>query len=226
MHPSELFDALKKRNKVTSDSQLAKLIGLTPSRISQMRIRDQNLSPRQVASYIEKAAERGTAAAFVEPIRPIVEMYPIEHTSSRQDKNMELFPTGSTNPRNKAIRACLEKTIGVYLFFDSLGRAIYAGKTVKNLWFEMSGAFNRKRSNHQAFFIDHPSTGASFSPAWQSPRQPRKRIIRLYDTAMYFSAYEVSKPLIPNLEALLIRSFCNTLSNKKMEKFSRKKSGK
>jgi hypothetical protein len=218
MYPSELFDQLKKRNKTTSDSGIARLIGLTPARISQMRSRKSDLTPRQLASYIGKAEERGRKLALSDPIRPIVEMYALDAVGSKQDAKWELLPTSKTNSRNQILREHLEKAKGIYLFFDSLGRAIYAGKTAKqNIWKEMTNAFNRERSNHQAFFVSHPKTGTSFSPDKQ--RQPTKRVVYLYDTAVYFSAYEVSPLLIPKLEALLVRSFCNTLSNKKMERF-------
>ena len=220
MHPREFFDELKKRKRLTSDTELAKLIGLTSARISQMRTGKGNLTARQLASYIQKAEDRGRVLALTHPIRPIVEMYPISPVSSKQNAKREMLPTGKTHPRNQAIRSILEKSQGVYLLFDSQGCAIYAGKTEKqNIWKEMNDAFNRERSNHKAFFVQHPTNGSKFSPAWDSPRQPKKMVVCLYDTAHYFSAYEVTPLLIPKLEALVVRAFCNSLSNKKMEKF-------
>jgi hypothetical protein len=220
MHPSELFDELKQRNFLGSDADLAKLIGLTSARISQMRSRNINLSVRQLASYIKKAEDRGRRLALVDPIRPVVEMYPINAVSSKQVAKWELLPTGKANPKNQAIRKLLESSQGLYLLYDSQGRAIYAGKTEKqNIWKEMTSAFNRERSNHQAFFVAHPTNGSTFSPAWETPRHPQKKVVYLYDTAHYFSAYEVVPELIPKLEALVVRAFCNSLSNKKMERF-------
>ena len=220
MHPSELFDELKQRNDLGSDTELANLIGLTSARISQMRSRDNNLSARQLATYIQKAEDRGRRLALVDPIRPIVEMYPINAVSSKQDAKWELLPTSKANPRNRAIRELLEGTKGLYVLYDSQACAIYAGKTEKqNIWKEMTSAFNRERSNHQAFFVAHPANGSTFSPAWETPRQPQKRVVYLYDTAHYFSAYEVAPALIPKLEALVVRAFCNSLSNKNMERF-------
>ena len=90
MHPSELLDELTEKNGLHSDRELARLIGLTPSRISQMRSRTTALTARQVASYIRKAEERGRSLAFCEPIRPIVEFFPIEVVPSRQDAKCEL----------------------------------------------------------------------------------------------------------------------------------------
>ena len=220
MHPTELFDELKRRNDLHSDSALARLIGLTPARISQMRNRNTKLTVRQLASYIRKAEERGRRLAFSDPIRAVVEMYPVVAVRSKQEAKWELLPTGKSNSRNQALRECLEKVQGVYLFYDSLRCAIYAGKTERTgIWREMTSAFNRERSNHNSFLVAHPTTGTSFSPAWKAPRQPQKRMVYLHDTAHYFSAYEVRQELIPSVEALVIRAFCNSLSNKKMEKF-------
>ncbi|MEQ1592515.1 MAG: hypothetical protein ABL892_09020 [Thiobacillaceae bacterium] len=219
MHPSELFEELKKQNGLSSSSDIAQLIGLTPARISQMQSGGRNLSTRQIASYIAKAKESGRSQALADPIRPIVEMYPLGAVKSKQGAKWELLSTSKADKRNQTLKQHLVAAQGIYLFYDSLGRAIYAGKTEsQNIWKEMTNAFNRERSNHQALLVSHPSTGKSFSPAHEKQRQPRKRIVYLYDTAVYFSAYEVSPPLIPKLEALLVRAFCNTLSNKKMEK--------
>ena len=220
MHPSELLDELTEKNGLHSDSELAGLIGLTPSRISQMRSRGAALTARQVASYIRKAEERGRSLAFHEPIRPIVEFFPIEVVSSKQDAKWELLPTGKSHPRNQTLRKCLENTQGLYMLYDSQGCAIYAGKTeTQGIWKEMTSAFNRERSNHQALFVSHPTTGKTFSTAWERPKQPKKRVVYLHDTAHFFSAYEVVPELISKLEALVVRAFCNSLSNKKMEKF-------
>jgi hypothetical protein len=220
MKPSELFDELKKRNSLTSDSDMARLLGLTPPRISQMRSGNQSLTTRQIASYIGRAHKIGQKDAFIQPIKPIVEMYPIEAVLSRQESKWEPLPTKKDNIRNRAIRKYLEESKGIYVFFDSIRCAIYTGKTERqNIWKEMTDAFNRERSNHQTFEVSHPSTGEAFSSAWEKPRQPQKRLAYLYNTAAFFSAYEIVGGLIPKIEALIVRIFCNSLSNKKMEKF-------
>ena len=129
MHPSELFDELKKQHDVASCSDIARLIGLTPARISQMQTRSKNLSARQIASYIAKAAERGKQEALSDPIRPVVEMYPLGAIESKQGAKWELLATSKSNKRNQLLKQHLLAAKGIYLFFDSLGRAIYAGKT-------------------------------------------------------------------------------------------------
>lgn len=159
MYPIELFAELKKRNDLNSDSALARLIGLTPARISQIRSRNVALSARQVASYLKKAEDRGRKIAFSDPIRTIVEMYPIEAVLSKQEAKWELLPTGKTNPRNQALRECLEKVQGVYLFYDSQRRAIYAGKTEKlEIWREMTNDKRlQSRTLKSSVFFYRPS---------------------------------------------------------------------
>lgn len=148
-------------------------------------------------------------------------MYPIERTASRQDAKWEIIPSNKTNnTRQNELRSYLEKSKGIYFFYDSGGKIIYTGKTEKQtLWKEMNSAFNRERQAHTVFQVKHPTTGDSFKPAWKKLRQPRSRAVYLHDTANYFSVYEVSFELIGNLEAMIIRAMCNDISNVKMEKF-------
>lgn len=220
MLATDFFTELRARHGFTSDAQVARLLGLTSGRVSQMRNRDHELTPRQMVSYIERAQRSAEVAAIADAVRPLVEMYPLEPVASRGQAKWELLPTSRVHSRFIAMREALENVRGVYVFFDSNGRAVYVGKTERqNLWKEMTSAYNRERQSHQAFFVQHPTTGKTFSPAWQTPRQPRKRLVRLHEVAHYFSAYEVAAELIPSLEALLVRTFCNTLSNKKMERF-------
>jgi len=220
MHPTELFQELKSHYGVESDSEIAALLGLTSGRISQLRSRPGMLTAKQIVSFVQRASAIERQVAFEGCIRPVVEMYPLDISRSKQDKKWELLATGKGHPRSQQIRNYLESIPGIYLFYDSQGCAIYAGKTEKqNLWKEMTNAYNRERSNHHAVFVKHPTTGATFSPAWKSLRQPKKTQVCLYETALYFSAYEVTPELIPKLEAFMVRAFCNSLSNKKMETF-------
>jgi hypothetical protein len=46
-------------------------------------------------------------------------------------------------------------------------------------------------------------------------------MLKLYDLAAYFSAYEVLPEMVDDLEALLIRAFPNDMLNYKMEKFAK-----
>ena len=107
MHPSGLFEQIKRRNEIKSDAGVARLIGLTSGRVSQMRTSKRKLTARQLASYIQKSYKAGEKQAYQQPIKPIVEMYPIEAVKSRQDAKWEPLPTTKSHSRNQKIRNVL-----------------------------------------------------------------------------------------------------------------------
>ena len=224
MKPGELLDTLKRYLGVNTDAAVGKIIGLTGGRLSQWRSSRRQLTTRQVAGLIKRTSELAEKRALKSAIRPIVELYPIEKTSSRQEAKWEILPTNANNnPRQSALREYLEEAKGIYFFYDSGGKIIYTGKTVKQtLWKEINSAFNRERQAHTIFKVNHPTTGTSFEPAWKKLRQPKSKVVYLHETAIYFSVYEVSPALISNLEAMIIRALCNNISNVKMEKFKYK----
>ena len=221
MKPKELIDKLKSTFDVGTDAAVGKLVGLTGGRLSQWRSDRGKLTTRQVASLIKRTAELAKKRTVKTAIRPIVELYPVEKTSSRQDAKWEIIPSNKAkHPCQHELRKYLERKRGIYFFYDSGGKILYTGKTEKQtLWKEMKGAFNRERQAHKVYQVKHPKTGASFTPAWKKQRQPRSKVIYLHDTAKFFSAYEVTPELIGNLEAMIIRSLCNDVSIIKMEKF-------
>ena len=221
MKPSELLDTLKRYFDVDTDAALGRIIGLTGGRLSQWRSSRRQLTVRQIASLIKRTSELAEKRAVKSAIRPIVEFYPIDKTSSRQGAKWEIIPTDrENNPRQNSLRDYLEEARGIYFFYDSGGKIIYTGKTEKQtLWKEINSAFNRERQAHTILKVKHSTTGASFEPAWKKLRQPRRKVVYLHETAKYFSVYEVSEHLIGNLEAMLIRALCNNISNVKMEKF-------
>lgn len=93
----------------------------------------------------------------------------------------------------------MEKYRGIYIFFDSRGRAIYVGKTEKQkLWKEIKDAFNRSRGDFQKI---------------RRVKQPiRKQVYR--------NSNEKARQIV---EALLVRCAANDLLNKRMERFSRQR---
>lgn len=222
MKPKDFLDALESRfPEANTDSKKAKLLGLSKGSITQWRQRKKELSARQMAALLKRASELSRKNALTNAIRPIVELYPIERVPSKQDASWEVLPTNAeTHPRNHELRIILEKTCGIYFFYNSQGEVLYTGKTEKQtLWKEINLAFNRERESNRAFMVAHPSIGSSFEPAWRKPRQPVKRVIYFHDVASFFSAYEVATEMIGRLEALVVRAICNDLTNVKMEKF-------
>jgi len=164
-----------------------------------------------------------TAGKFV---RPIVEYFPLEPVESRRGARWELFSElyddQSANRYYLGVKSELRAAKGIYLFYDSRGRALYAGKAVEqSLWAEMNSVFNRARDEVQRIkLVSHPYRNVEYKGSDENVRRITRRPVRLHDLATYFSAYEISPPgMISMFEALIIRAFANDLLNVKMESF-------
>jgi len=100
------------------------------------------ITERQVAELVYKASLAGAKNIQVSALRPIVEFFPLQATESKQGKTYQLITTktngGSKHEYLNGLREELKEHFGVYVFFDSRGRAIYVGKARKqSLWAEM-----------------------------------------------------------------------------------------
>jgi len=158
----------------------------------------------------------------VTAIVPIVEFHDIRAVDSLRGAYQEVFDTSSTASRYaQGLRARLKEAKGIYVFYDSRGRALYVGKTQRgnaNLWAEIKNAFNRDRDEIQGVLrVQHPKRNQAFDS--EVKRKPTRVPVKLHELARYMSVYEVAPPLIGSLEALLIRGFANDLLNKRMESF-------
>ena len=155
-------------------------------------------------------------------IDPIVEYLPIDLTESAEGAKWELFSDAAEDGTSvhylKEIKSLLENSKGIYIFYDSIGRAIYVGKAEKqSLWKEANLAFNRDRGEHQAMWmVDHPAKNVS---KVIRNRKITLGAVQLNYVASYFSAYSVVPEQISSMEAFLIRAFANNLMNKRIETF-------
>jgi DNA-binding transcriptional regulator YdaS (Cro superfamily) len=221
MNGAELVAELKRKHSISTDRALAKHLGMTEIALGGWKRSKTPLTARQVANAIEKASRVAVTKSQRATLRPIVEFFPIDAVESARGVKYELFPTGKDdNPLHGQLRAALSKASGIYVFYDSRGRAIYAGKAKEqSLWHEMKDAFNRDRDTQKVYRVAHPSRRQAFKPAYAKPRQPTSTELKLNDLAAYVSVYEVEKAMINDLEALLVRGFANDLLNKRMEKF-------
>lgn len=122
----------------------------------------------------------------------------------------------------KGLKAALQNSHGIYIFYDSSGDALYAGKARKQfIWGEMNNAFNRSRKDVQeVMLVNHPVNNKTFAAASEKSRQPKPTQLYLHEMAYYFSAYEVDDAMIDDVESLLVRAFPNNLLNVKMERFT------
>ena len=218
MNGSELISILKNKFKVQSDTDLSKISGISIGTINNWKNGSANLIPRQIGNLVEKAKKREAVNCIINSIKPIIEYYTIDHSESKQGKNWEIIK--SDNGIGKKIKEDLKLSHGIYIFYNSQCEAIYLGKAKNlNLWAEMNKTFNRKRKSQYVWAVYHPDKVQDFTPAHEKLRELKKTNVYLYDIASYFSAYEVDKNLIDNLESLLIRGFANDLNNVRMEKF-------
>ena len=160
-------------------------------------------------------------------ISPIVEFYKLDPCDSKQGKQQLVFGDqiqGKVSSHRKGIREALEKSKGIYIFYDSRGRAIYAGKTTKqNLWKEINLAYNRNRGSVQKI----RRTKQFVNNVEYKSHNGKERVISEYEAvihelAHYVSVYHISSDdMISPLEALIVRGFANDLLDKKMEKFAK-----
>ena len=155
-------------------------------------------------------------------IEAIVEYLPISHSDSARGAKWELFSEaisdGTSNHYLSEIKSLMQISSGIYIFYDSLGRAIYVGKADKlSLWKEANDAFNRDRREHQQMWlVNHPERNVS--KVIRNRKIVRTDVV-LSEIATYFSAYIVETKHIGTMEAFLIRAFVNNLMNKRIETF-------
>ncbi len=228
MTGDKALTALKKKLKIKTDRALACRIGV-PEVTLQSWKNAKDFSSLQLAGLVSKAMKSAEKETQLSAIRPVVEFYRILKCESGQRVRWELFSEkeegGDSHPYRSGLKKRLEDSRGVYIFFDSRGSAIYAGKArSQSLWREMNLAFNRNRGEVQQIKrVRHPENRVKYRTPEEKSRQIGSHVVPLHELASYFSAYEVADGMIDELEALLVRSFANDLLNKKIERFVRQR---
>ena len=225
---SEVLDEISQRIakqmsvKEIRDSVLAREIGVTQPALANYR--KDKVTARQVVNLMEKYAKRMQEQVISTAISPIVEFFPLDPVESGRGKSWQIFPIKDdrdrVHPFLSGLRERLEAAHGIYVFHDSRGRAIYAGKARKqSLWKEMNLAYNRDRGEIQSIKrVSHPTSRLAYKEPDEKNRQISRTIVALHDIANYASAYQVPDPFIDIFEALIVRAFANDLLNIKMEK--------
>lgn len=222
MKAIELIDALARKLGTNSQKELAIALGVSVGTLVNWKNRDEDLSPSQVASALAKSRFAAVQKAQLENIQPIVEFYRIGKCLTKREASWQVFDSSAdANLYAQGLRAELEDCFGIYIFYDSRGRALYVGKArEQTIWKEMNLAFNRKRDVQNIALVDHPERNQEFKPGYEKLRQPKDTRLELYDLACYFSAYHVDNAMINDLEALMVRGFANDLLNVRMETFA------
>jgi len=222
----QLIEAAKIKFGIRTDKDLSEKLGVSIPTISLWKKQRREITPQQMAGLLNKASEKATSQALKTAIHPIVEFFGIDRCLSRGGKNSEIFSSKKENGDDHSylsgLKEELENNNGIYIFFDSVGKAIYAGKARKqSLWKEMNRAFNRRRDVQTIRCVKHPMDRERiYRTSDVTHRQIVKRQKYLWHIASYFSAYRVVEDIIDNMEAMLLRSFPNNLLNEKMEQFA------
>lgn len=217
-----LIVELKRGLNVETDGALARKLGTTQNTFINWKNSSTGITARKISDLIVKAHQQATAEAHATAFRPVIEFMPIERY--RPNKQFKVFNEGSGNKLRTGVRNELETCKGLYVFYDTRGRALYVGKAAKqSIWKEMHSAYNRPRRAQTIAIVNHPTTNRDYPPAPGKIRQPVDTPMKLVDLAAYFSAYEVAPALVDDFEALFIRAFPNDLLNYRMEKIGKKK---
>lgn len=222
MNTNELFNELEARimkergtTSITA-STLAKELGVTVNTLKVWKGRE-SWTAAQVAELVERRSGKRRSDLVQTSIIPIGEFVRIDAEESKQGAKWEIFGDNDTSYM-KGLKSKLKSSNGIYIFYDSRGRAIYAGKAAKqSLWKEMNDAFNRHRPVQRVFRVDHPSTNVDYRGYDEQRRKINPRAVELHDIAHYFSGYQVQDVLINKVEAILVRAFANDLLNIRME---------
>ena len=204
-----------------TDRAVAARLGMSITSLANWKSRPQVTAPQmaRLMLSIERASE---TRAHSGTIRPIVEFFQVSRAQIREGENFRIFrvedDSGEKQPYLSGLKAELEAHHGIYLFYDSRGRGLYAGKArAQNLWKEINLAFNRDRSVQNILRVNHLESRKDFRTSDEITRQIRPSNVRLHELAEYVSAYRVADAMIGNLESLLIRAFPNDLLNKRIE---------
>jgi len=229
MNGEELIEGIRAKlereyyQKVT-DRELVDYLGISMPSLQNWRNRE-SVTTRQVVGLMFKSQKKNLNNELKNlnnelktAICPIVEFFDLPSVDPKNKARTKIFETDG-NQYLKRLQKELETYHGIYIFYDSSGRALYIGKTEnRKLWQRINETYRSRIV--QLRLVDHPNPerNQKYKTLEEKDRQISNKRIHLYELASYISAYKVAKPLIHNTEALLIRSFANDLYNMKMER--------
>ncbi|AOG25289.1 hypothetical protein BSY15_3311 [Acidovorax sp. RAC01] len=167
MRAKELIDALSKKLQTNSQTKLAALLGLSVGTLTNWKTKNEALSPLQVASALAKSRSDAVHKAQLETIQPIVEFYAIEKCLSKREASWQIFSGGrEALLYAQGLKAMLEDSFGISIFYDSRGQALCVGKArEQTLWKEMNLAFSRKRDVQTIALVHHSKRNQEFKPS-------------------------------------------------------------
>lgn len=158
----EIVEKLKAKLDGNTDKELAKRLGVSIPSLQSLKQREE-LTSTQICNLILSSRKAAKEEVENSGINILVEFYPIALNLTKQEKSYQLFcihdESGTPLLYQKGLQDELLKYKGIYIFYDSMGHAIYVGKTRKQtLWKEMNDALNRSRGNQTLKKVAHPTT--------------------------------------------------------------------
>jgi len=197
--------------KCEKRSDVCDYLGITNNTSSKYE-RKNDLNNTEIFGLIKKSRR----SAVQNSINVITEYYPIELTRLRENHD---FIDAKRDPNHTKLKNELNKSFGVYVFYDSSGRAIYVGKAVRqSLYSEMRSAFNRFRNEvKDTMVIIRSAHTKNKMKIVKFNKSIKRHRVTISDVSAYFSAFRIDKNLISTIEAIMIRAFANNLTNSKIE---------
>lgn len=197
----KIIETLKTTYGKCSDLELASKLDLSEKKIANWK-HSGACQKGNVESLVNAIIKHAIRNSYI----PLAELKPIK--CLKNESGYEINVVKLSSDKLKKIQA--EGSGGIYIFYDSRGKAIYAGQSRKgsrqSLWKEINAAYNRERTSQT--IICNVSN------------QLRKKKYYLYEVAHYITIYLVHEFAIKDFESLLIRSFPNDLTNIRMERKS------
>lgn len=208
-------------DRPATDRAVAGRLGMSVTHLANWKKR-QEVTPEQIAKLllsVDRASEERTHNGVIQPIVEFCKIAPCPYGNGERYRIFSVKGgDGEDLPYLAGLRAELEDHNGVYIFYDSRGRALYAGKARnQSLWIELNNAYNRDRGLQNILRVNHLQSRKDFRTSDEVSRQIRSVNVRLHELAEYVSAYRVADAMINNVESLLIRAFPNDLLNKRIE---------
>lgn len=183
---SALLEALREEYGTITQAQIANAMGVNQTTIS-LWSKGGEPSKANLKKLIELFRKHHATTL----VRPVLEFYAIH--PAQNGKSWDFSPEQEVI---NSLKSKLELRAGIYVFYDSSGKAIYLGKTETSLYNEAKQRL--KAVPNRAIYL--PTT---------------TKVGVMAHRARFISAYEVAIPAaIKNLETFMLRAFANNLLNK------------
>lgn len=182
---TNLLEALEDEYGEVTQVALATALGVTQATISNWT-KGKNPSKSSLKKIIELYRNHHAKTL----IKPLLEFFPIDPV--RRNSTWDFSTKESVVSE---LKDSLDKRVGIYIFYDTSGTALYLGKTERSLYSE---AKQRLKA-----LPNRPI----YKPA-KAHREPMGSMAR------YLSAYEISIAVaVKNIETFMLRAFPNDLRN-------------